>query len=407
MSRDVSSETRADATPDRRRWLLLALALVAFLFLLRLPQPFPNYLTKYDYRAYWGASYLLAHGQNPGDPGLLYDLQVEQTGLAEETPQMAWNPPWLLVWLIPLTLLAFDQSAWVWFVLSMTLVFIASAQLWQTYAPRSMARGSFLLFLLIVFTLNPMLTTLLVGQITTIVLIGLSGFLFFAQRRQWFLAGLLLALTASKPHLVYLTLPLLLLLLLHRRSYRALLGFALPNLLGLVAAIALRPTILADYLTTTGGEGLVDYIVPTVPGYLAWAFDLPWLRWAALPLLAVVLLLAWRRRATLGADLPDLVAWSLTLSLVTAPYGWSFDVLLFAIPIAQGCVWLLRGEERRGERALVALLFFAAGILVWQQRIVGMPEHYFAWYPLVLALLYGWCRLRLRPPLVPLDPVPA
>lgn len=397
MSRDLSSETRADAAPDRRRWLLLALALVAFLFLLRLPQPFPNHLTKYDYRAYWGASYLLAHGQNPGDPALLHALQVEKTGLVAETPQMAWNPPWLLVWLTPFTLLQFDQAAWVWFVLSMTLVFVASVLLWQTYAPATMARGRFLLFLLIIFTLNPMLTTLLVGQISTIVLIGVAGFLFFAQRKQWFFAGLLLALTASKPHLVYLTLPLLLLVLFHRRHYRALLGFALPNLLGLVAAFFLRPTILADYLTTTGSEGLVDYIVPTVPGYLAWLLGLPWLRWAALPILAAVVFLAWRRREDVGADLPDLVAWSLTVSLITAPYGWSFDVLLFAVPIVQGYVWLLRGERRRGERVLVAIFFLAADILVWQQRIVGMPEHYYAWYPLILALLYGWCRLRLRP----------
>jgi hypothetical protein len=193
-----------------------------------------------------------------------------------------------------------------------------------------------------------------------------------------------------------------LLVLLHRRHYRALLGFALPNLFGLFAALALRPTILADYLTATGSEGLVDYIVPTVPGYLAWAFDLPWLRWAALPILAVVLLLAWRRREDVGADLRDLVAWSLTLSLITAPYGWSFDVLLFAVPIAQSYAWFLRGQGRRGERVLVALFFLAADLLVWQQRIVGMPEHYFAWYPLVLALLYAWCRLRLRPATAPL-----
>ena len=97
------------------RWLQITILVAAAAVLLLMPSPLPDYLTTFDFQAYWGASHLLSHSQNFTDPVLLLEIEQEATGFDQEHALIAWNPPWFLAWFLPLGLLGFDRASWTWF----------------------------------------------------------------------------------------------------------------------------------------------------------------------------------------------------------------------------------------------------------------------------------------------------
>ncbi|MFH1184923.1 MAG: glycosyltransferase 87 family protein, partial [Chloroflexota bacterium] len=74
------------------------------------------------------------------------------------------------------------------------------------------------------FGFSMTLLSFIAGQVNTLVVLGLALFLFLSASRRDFAAGASLALTTVKPHLVILTLPLLILDIMWRKQWRVLAG---------------------------------------------------------------------------------------------------------------------------------------------------------------------------------------
>lgn len=424
--------TAKDSLFSRYPIILWLFALALFLLFAFAPQPFPGQLTKVDFQVYWGASYLLGQSENFANPELLYQLQHELTGWDEDTPQlrMTWNPPWLLALLLPLTWLSFDRASWVWFVTNLALIFASSTLLWNYYATRVNTLRHVWLGWLAAFLFIPTLTTLFIGQISLLVLIGLVGFLWFWKRGMGgktavspFLAGLSLSLTTVKPHLVYLVLPLLFLeigwgawqaragqkkrgWLPNPALWWALAGFGLPILVGLAITFALRPTFLTEYAGTVAWGNLGFRTVPTLGFILYRLTGWPGVRWMGLLILPLVLVGWWlnRRRAlaqTNGANAGrraiPMDIWlpiALLLSVITAPFGWSFDQVVLLLPVQQMGVWLVEGRLRRGDAVFVCLAYLAMNGLALAQRFSGARDDAFFWLPIALLFLYLYAAWR-------------
>ena len=113
-----------------------------------------------------------------------------------------WNPPWLLLWLSPMLFPPFPVSALPWMGLNIALL-LAGALLARgaiSAGTRLESRAAWLAAGLFV----PSLFALKSGQISVIHLVGAAGSLWCATRGRDFAAGLFLALTSVKPHVVYL-----------------------------------------------------------------------------------------------------------------------------------------------------------------------------------------------------------
>ena len=72
-----------------RKRLQISIIVAAVAVLLLMPSPLPDYLTTFDFQAYWGASRLLSQSQNFTDPVLLLEIEQEATGFDQEVPLFA------------------------------------------------------------------------------------------------------------------------------------------------------------------------------------------------------------------------------------------------------------------------------------------------------------------------------
>lgn len=378
-----------------KQWLRIAILVVGVAFLSAMPQPFPTHLAKVDFQAYWGASYLLAHSENFSDPERLLEVQQQLEAWDEETPQMTWNPPWLLVLLLPLTLLTFNRASWIWFLINIALVFTSTLSLWSLYVSQPETRRRIGWGLLMSFAFLPTVTTFLVGQVSSLVLFGLVAFLHFEHQRRPFYAGIALALTTIKPHLVYITLPLILLEMLRRRQWRTVTGFFMPLVLGVAITFLFRPTFLAEYFSTMSSGSLLYRTVPTLSFFLSRITGWIGIRLMGIVVLPIVLLY-WRQRWRHNSpNLPDLMAVTLFLSVITAPFGWSFDVIVLLVPLLQMLVWIVEGKVPRDRSLAILLLFVATNCVTLYQRSLQLRDDYFFWFPIALACLYVWAWLSL------------
>lgn len=374
------------------KWLQIGLLVVAAAVLILMPSPLPDQLTTYDFQAYWGASHLLSHSDNFTDTDLMLALERSATGFNQDVPLFAWNPPWFLAWFLPLGILGFERASWLWFLVNLGLVFASATMLWRVFASRTETMRRLWLGLIVSFLFLPTLTTLLVGQIAALILFGLAAFLFLDKHDRPFLAGAALALTTAKPHVIYLTLALVLLDLVYRRKWRTIAGFITPILAGTIVTFLLRPSFLADYASLMSGSQLLQRtVVPTPVAYLANVANQPWLRYIGLLILLFSLTVWWRHRRQPDAiDRQRLVVFTLILSLLTTPYAWSFDFILFLVPAIQLVIWLVEGSIPRIHAIFIVGLFVASNVVVFYQRSIQVPEKEFFWFPLVLTALYAW-----------------
>jgi hypothetical protein len=387
-----------------KKWLEILILVGAAAVLLLMPSPLPDYLTTSEFQAYWGASHLLSQGANFADPDLLLQVEQEATGLDDETALRAWNPPWLSAWFLPLGVASFSRASYLWFLTNILLLSTSTVMLWKTYTDRPRTMRWLWLGLVLSFVFLPTLITLLVGQITPLILFGIAAFLFLADRGHLFLAGAALSLTTAKPHLLYLTLPLVLLELILHKQWRAVAGFVTPVLAGALTAFLLRPSFLSDYVVMMTGSGLLQMTaVPTISSYLAYLLQMPWLRFAGVVVLVVGIILWARNRRRNPIPLTRLVEVTLVVSLLTTPYAWSFDFILLLVPLQRVAVCFLEGRIPRFHALSIATLFVITNAGFWYQRTAHAPERAYFWFPIVLAVLigWGWLSVAARQPAAP------
>ena len=173
------AEMFTDAHKSMRLGFLVVLVPIFVALVLRVPG-----MGEQDFLIYWSAARLLAAGENPYDPVSLQNLQYE-TRPERAYTLASWNPPWLLVILIPLGLILAAAAA-TWRLLTGALdgraiVAVSAASLW---------------FL-------PSLSTMNLGQISSLVLIGLVLGSWWLRARRDGLAGAAFFVATVKPHVTY------------------------------------------------------------------------------------------------------------------------------------------------------------------------------------------------------------
>ena len=352
-----------------------------------------------DLVVYWSASRLLATGGNPFDQTMLQSLQrTTRPNLAAQPGRIwaAWNPPGLLVVMLPLGLLSFDWAARVWLLCSMGLILMASIWTWRWSASSAHPRG-LLIVLGSTLAFGQTLSCLHEGQITGLVLVGLVVGLWCLQAGHDRWAGAALLLATIKPQIVYFVLWLVALWIIRHRRWQVAVGMAGAAVACMSVLWLLFPGWVPAYvhLLTSHPSQMFIMSVATLGGlaYALWGTHL--LRFAGvllLPLTGAVLSLAnsegWLTTMNVA----------LLLSVPLAPYGFNFDQVVLLPSIIQMIVWMWRGELARGWTWAIAsgLLLMNIALL----RMLLLPafyNHWLAWLPLVLAGLYMLAWKQRRP----------
>jgi Glycosyltransferase family 87 len=330
-----------------------------------------------DFSLYWVAAKQLLSGQNCYVPASSHGL-VQLFSLTNQEPLVMFGPPWTVPVILWIGFLPFQLAQLLWTMVLVSCLGISVVWLWELYGEKRSPLWAGLLTV----TFLPVLATFLLAQIGPILLLGLTGFLRFHERRPY-VAGAFLYLIALKPHLALLLWPALVLWAL-RGCWKPLTAFFVTISAANLFALVLRPSVFRDYKTMLAEHHVAFYETPTLGSILRHTSG-----YAALQYLLVGLALAWflrywQTRASRWdwkTGLPLL----LLVSTLAAPYAWFSDqiILLPALFYAASRTW----EHSLARIVAVAVGYIAtnAAALVF---VLNRQMSAYAWIVVAWLLLY-------------------
>jgi hypothetical protein len=308
-----------------------------------------------------------------------------------------WNPPWLLLWILPLLLVPFKVAVFAWLLLNLLLLLVCGSVVWRLLAS---ARIQHRMPVAWVATMAfvPGLLAIRVGQVSMLLLVGVVGFLSCALENKPFLAGMFLALTTIKPHVLYLLWIAVAWWVITERQWKVALGIGATMAVSLSALTVISPTWLAEYQRALQSPPL-HWASATMGTILRLLIFKDWPDAQFLPsvvggLLFVGYLLIKRPRLNWRTALSPL----LLASVATAAYGWTFDQIVLLVPYLQIVTGMLGDELQtrvRWKRPVVASLLAIAAIMVIGNRL-SINEFFYFWVPWALAAAYAYAQAHVE-----------
>ena len=364
-------------------WIGLAVILGAIAFLVVTLETRPQFILR-DFIAYWSAGRLTVTGFNPYNPEQLFALEKE-IGWNKAQPILFYNPPWTLLLLAPFSLLDYSVAVKLWLLMNLAIVLFCIDRIWCYYGGPRPYR--WLAWIVGIFFF-PTIYVLLIGQIGSIILLGLIGVLHFFKKERGWLVGVCAVLVGIKPHIVYLFWIALVFWVIERRYWSVILGMVLAFLGASIMILWLNPALPAQYLfaKVNSPNTLFSLQTPTFGTVLRklWGWDKIWLQYVPPALGTMWFLVFWAKRHRSwdwGERLPIL----LLVSLTTTIYTWGYDQVVLLIAVGQVGVRALC-DARRWRRFWAitpyigincAALYFAIGNAFWY---IWMAPSLLLWY---------------------------
>ncbi|MFC1922395.1 glycosyltransferase 87 family protein [Chloroflexota bacterium] len=341
---------------------------------------------------YWAAGKLLLNGTNPYSEESVIELR-NQAGFFYEFPEKAlfqiMYPPWAIPIMLPLGLFAYPISRMLWLLFHIIIVLICADLIWQIYGGM---RDKKIITYIITITFAPTIFVLGVGHITTLHLLGLVGFLYFLQhphRGRWsnIAAGGFASLVLLKPQLLYLFLFALFLWTISKREWFIIAGGVLFISFSTLISIIFDPQIFPQYLETLSKYQLGAWATPTIGMLLRLVLGIEkeWLQ-SIPPLLGLIwFVFHWRKTREKwhwNEELPLIIL----VSYLTSPYMWTYDMVVFLIPIIAVIIELMKLNNKWVARTFVGFLFFIS-IATFLLHL-RLSDFWFFWLSPVLLIWY-------------------
>jgi hypothetical protein len=352
-----------------------------------------------DFVAFWSAGRLTLANQNPYDPEQLFPLQKE-AGRKKPESERSWNPPWTLVFIMPFSLLQYSIAAKLWLLTQLGIVFFCADWLWRIYSGPTPYRWVAWIVGLFFF---PTLYLLQLGQISAMVLLGITGFLHHIKQGKGLIAGFFLLFVAIKPHLLYLFWIALVLWGIKERGWAVLLGMVLVLVAASAVSVGVNHEILGQYLEASKNapEYLSTWATPTFGTVfrILFGMDRTWLQMVP-PLLGMLwFFFYWIKHSKTwewGKEIPVL----LLGSIVTSFYSWGYDQVVLLVPVMQGFIKSFCGFTGRSSFWSIAayiginLIAFAFALdLIFS----GGNAFWFIWLAPSILIWYWTVEKALKP----------
>jgi hypothetical protein len=324
----------------RKNLVLLGLLFLAVFVLSRLKLSVP----RYDYINYWSAGRLNVQGANPYDLDQLLALQ-HQGGWTENWALPTWYPPWALPVLMLFSQFDYSTSRLLWFMISVSILVFAILQSWKMYAgpPRLIWVG-----LLVGTLFTPTLISLMLGQASPWILLGLMGFLIFiGQPRTYWLAGLFAGLTSIKPQLLILFWIALLFWSTKQKKWQVIIGSLVTVAAGFIISVSFNHNVILEYIQSLQSSPPFYLATPTLGYYLRviFGFEKPWLQFVPTVIGIGWLLIYWYLKNANWIWLEEMPV-LLFASLITAPFTWSHDMMVLTPALIQATILLLLTRKK-------------------------------------------------------------
>ncbi len=296
---------------------------------------------------------------------------------------MAWNPPTLFVFLLPLAWLSFKSAKFAWLMINLIIVITATLMLVDIYLP--VKNTKFILAsLLFALIFPPVFTGLYMGQVTFLVFLGLVASMALIKKEQWFWAGAALVLTTIKPHLAILSVIYLLIYMAQQRKFKGWIGLFFSAIFCMVLLFLFTPNWLNDLIGLTT-IAPVNWATPTIGGILRYKGITDSARYLIILFLPLPFILAkYHRKFSMGFSVA-------LLTLITVPvtfFGWSYDQTMLLIPIVLVFSWLAQFKKWFAVTMMAIAIVLSIGVNLYE-RILSTNDVYYFWVPLFWWLIFA------------------
>lgn len=132
---------------------------------------------------------------------------------------------------------------------------------------------------------------------------------------------------------------------------------------------------------------------------MAVSFGWQWAKLMGIMMLPLTVWLWWRYRNQV--DLNIWVQATVLISVITAPFGWGYDVIVLLLPILQIVIWIAEGRFARHEAAGLAVALIGINLAAIYQRSFEISEVQTFWIPIALAVTYFLAYYRQKKRLIP------
>jgi hypothetical protein len=355
--------------------LLLLLGLLILLFPISLP---PGAGDR-DLQAYWSSAYLFAHGEDFSDPIRLGEIERTLTTHDDPETLYSWFSPIGNVVLLPSTFLPFTRAVSYWLIINILVLFASALLLWEETDRKWIP-------LVAAFSFSMSVYSLIFGQINFLEVLGLALFLSLSRADRPYLAGASLVLTTIKPHLVILTLPILLLDLLRKKEWKVLAGFFAAMLLCMLVLFAFYPPWIQSFAgVVSSGMGNVRE-TPTLTGLLVILGQYTFGK--GIWFIALLAGIAWWLKNGKYWDRRRFIDVSLAIGLIVAPVGWSYDQIMLLFPILSLLAWVVQGALPATSSKIIVALLILGNLFAYLQHIPVPSDVWYFWIPFLVLGLY-------------------
>lgn len=276
----------------------------------------------FDFISYWSAGHLYLNHQNPYSSTAAFALE-RSMGWTRSYPLVMLCPPWTLFVNAIFGLLPFRASQHVWSLVLSSLDGISAYALWRYFGGEKRTAW---IAALVFLSFSPVITVAHLCQVTPVMLVCLTAFLWCVRYERWALAGTSLLGMSIKPHLLWLVFIAIALWAIRTRRVR-MIAAALAAVAAFTAGdLAFNPAAIHFFrdaygpaiATSCGFGGALRLLFGMQHSWLQYAPCIPGILWFAW---------YWRRH---GGDwnwqehLPLL----LVVSVASSPYCWFHDFIL-------------------------------------------------------------------------------
>jgi hypothetical protein len=380
---------------------LLLIAIIGVVFAAVVPQYAPG-KGKLDFLRYWAATYLFVKGQNAYDSQALRSLEVEASPdvigerIEAGDDSEAWAPPWTLALLSPLGLIPFDIAVIIWVFFNTTLTGLSAWMTWEMLGRNQDEKG-FTLLLAATYWFSSTILLVQIGQISSLLLIGIVLFIYLMNREQDAWAGAVLILLTVKPQITILVLMIIGLWALVHRRWKVIAGFLVSASASLAVTFLISPNWIADYLGIFSKIPATTHSNSTVGSLVEMLTGISWFRYIGILLLPSAFYF-YRKIETWGWI--TTINLSLLLFLPFTLYGYSYDHVVFLLAIAEIIAWQ-RQKTLPAKRNWVNWGLLAVYLLAILIRFI--PGVVYAWTVLpaiLLLVVYNFAWKSRRAPIL-------
>ena len=193
-----------------------------------------------DFLVYWASGRLFLTGANPYSVPAIFAIE-RSIGWPFTHPMSLLYPPWSFPFVALFGVFSFHTAQYAWLAVSLALEAISAVALWRYFGGEKSKQW---IALVLFATFLPIGSAEQMGQITPLILAGLTAFLFLLRRQRYLLAGACLLTLGLKPHLIYLVLLALLLWTIQTRRWSLALSAIFFYASSTIAAIAFNRNVL-------------------------------------------------------------------------------------------------------------------------------------------------------------------